>query len=332
MKLLSFFRIMMGAGILLMLGNELWQHGIHVPNEAFSISSIFTFLSPLLWALTLDAIYIFWRDRSFKQSSFASLFQVRVSNETDLLIWFLIFNSAIQSFLFASPNAKIHEGVVFVQSYMPSLNLSGELFWHGLLAFLVYSFADFLFHWLCHRVPFLWELHKIHHSATELTPLTTYREHPLINFLKNAFVPLVMGLIGFSAGPIAFVFFMRSILLFVYHSQVNSRLGFFGKLWISPHAHRLHHLRSPHREACNFGFDITLWDRLFKTFRYEIAAGEKMQFGLEGNDAPLNDRYLIWTLFSTAWESLQKMIPFKVSRPKALAKNCETDQPAARAS
>jgi hypothetical protein len=30
-------------------------------------------------------------------------------------------------------------------------------------------------------VPFLWEFHKVHHSATVLTPVTSIRVHPVYN-------------------------------------------------------------------------------------------------------------------------------------------------------
>lgn len=57
-------------------------------------------------------------------------------------------------------------------------------------------------HWLMHRVPFLWEFHKVHHSAEIMTPLTEWRQHP-VEFLV---VPLAISLTtsltlaGYSGG------------------------------------------------------------------------------------------------------------------------------------
>jgi sterol desaturase/sphingolipid hydroxylase (fatty acid hydroxylase superfamily) len=48
-----------------------------------------------------------------------------------------------------------------------------------LALFLAYEFGYWLDHYLKHRVPALWELHKVHHSANVLTPLTVFRIHPL---------------------------------------------------------------------------------------------------------------------------------------------------------
>jgi sterol desaturase/sphingolipid hydroxylase (fatty acid hydroxylase superfamily) len=49
----------------------------------------------------------------------------------------------------------------------------------SIVIFLVVEFSDYLVHYLEHRIPFLWELHKIHHSALFLKPLTTKRGHSL---------------------------------------------------------------------------------------------------------------------------------------------------------
>ena len=66
----------------------------------------------------------------------------------------------------------------------------------------VFDFALFLGHWLQHRIPTLWEFHKVHHSAPVLTPLTVYRVHPVDDLLYGWLVGLATG--GF-AGAIGFV-------------------------------------------------------------------------------------------------------------------------------
>ena len=48
-----------------------------------------------------------------------------------------------------------------------------------ILLFLAYELGYWLNHYLSHRIPFLWEFHKVHHSATVLTPLTNFRVHPV---------------------------------------------------------------------------------------------------------------------------------------------------------
>ena len=45
--------------------------------------------------------------------------------------------------------------------------------------FLAYELGYWIDHYLKHHVPVLWELHKVHHTAEVLTPLDTFRMHPL---------------------------------------------------------------------------------------------------------------------------------------------------------
>jgi hypothetical protein len=46
------------------------------------------------------------------------------------------------------------------------------------------EFNAFLWHYLEHKVPFLWELHKVHHSADNLNPLTNKRSHSFMQGWK----------------------------------------------------------------------------------------------------------------------------------------------------
>ena len=74
----------------------------------------------------------------------------------------------------------------------------------GVIVGLVYALVFLLFedgsrffvHRTMHNVPFLWRLHRVHHSAEILTPLTLFRVHPLesiIYFLRGL---LVFGLVS----------------------------------------------------------------------------------------------------------------------------------------
>ena len=47
------------------------------------------------------------------------------------------------------------------------------------MLFLAYELGYWLNHYLSHRIAFLWEFHKVHHTATVLTPVTNFRVHPV---------------------------------------------------------------------------------------------------------------------------------------------------------
>ena len=63
-----------------------------------------------------------------------------------------------------------------------------------LALFLAYEFGYWLDHYLKHRVPALWELHKVHHSANVLTPLTVFRLHPLDALIFSNILALATGI------------------------------------------------------------------------------------------------------------------------------------------
>lgn len=58
-----------------------------------------------------------------------------------------------------------------------------------------WDFGFFIAHYLQHRVPMLWEFHKVHHSAEVLTPLTVFRMHPVDDLLTYSTVGLMGGLV-----------------------------------------------------------------------------------------------------------------------------------------
>jgi sterol desaturase/sphingolipid hydroxylase (fatty acid hydroxylase superfamily) len=68
----------------------------------------------------------------------------------------------------------------------------------SLLAFtlclaLVSDFSTYVIHVLHHRIPILWEFHKVHHSAEVLTPITVYRKHPVYTVLSRCMDAVVIG-------------------------------------------------------------------------------------------------------------------------------------------
>ena len=68
--------------------------------------------------------------------------------------------------------------------------------------FILDDFSRYFLHRLMHRVPILWRFHKAHHSATNLTPLTVLRTHPIeaILFSLRAVIvhSLCLGVCFFS--------------------------------------------------------------------------------------------------------------------------------------
>lgn len=149
------------------------------------------------------------------------------------------------------------------------------------ILFIFDDFTRFFLHWSLHKIPFLWEFHKVHHSAKVLTPFTVYRSHPVENVLYACRMSLAQGMsIGvayFLFGPSEHLDMMTileaNIFIFAFnvlgsnlrHSHIWLGFGNRVEKWlISPAQHQIHHSLNAQHFDTNFGTALAVWDRLFK--------------------------------------------------------------------
>lgn len=144
--------------------------------------------------------------------------------------------------------------------------------------FIVSDFTRYWLHRFLHTIPFLWEFHKVHHSAKVLNPLTFYRVHPIENLLFGFRYSLSIGLVtgvfiyffGSKIGIVEvlganiFIFIFSSIGANLRHSHIQlAYFAFLEKWLISPKQHQIHHSKK-HFDR-NYGGYLAIWDRVFGT-------------------------------------------------------------------
>ena len=159
--------------------------------------------------------------------------------------------------------------------------------WQQLFCFFVFvayqDFGNFYYHRLAHRVPWLWEFHAVHHSATMLTPPTNRRFHPLQD-IYDSFVyqippGLFIGIFSYAAQVSLLrttvlgidAWFLVNMLSFyqLRHSHIYLRYPRWLERWImSPAQHQIHHSKNPEHVDRNFGVLTSIWDRLWGTLVY----------------------------------------------------------------
>lgn len=174
--------------------------------------------------------------------------------------------------------------------------------------FLLNDFSRFLLHLMLHRVKFLWEFHKVHHSATTLTPLTVTRTHPVEGLLfmlnttitQGVIIAVFVALFGAKVDLITifgvniFTLAFNSLGSNLRHSHIALPYPkIIEKIFISPAQHQLHHSRKVIHFDKNFGVVFSIWDRILGTFHHSTS--DKMEFGLGRNDAKLTAS--IWSLY-----------------------------------
>jgi creatinine amidohydrolase/Fe(II)-dependent formamide hydrolase-like protein/sterol desaturase/sphingolipid hydroxylase (fatty acid hydroxylase superfamily) len=159
---------------------------------------------------------------------------------------------------------------------------------------LALDLSVFVTHYLQHKVPALWEFHKVHHSAEVLTPITVYRMHPvdtlftasagglLTGALHGVFaylyteVPGVMAVFGLNVGVFAFYLLgynLRHSHVWLPYPRALSHI------LISPAQHQIHHSSARRHFDKNLGFIFAVWDWMAGTL-YVPREREDFAFGL----------------------------------------------------
>ncbi|OHU88131.1 MULTISPECIES: sterol desaturase family protein [Pseudoalteromonas] len=164
----------------------------------------------------------------------------------------------------------------------------------SLVVILIVDFISYFVHFLYHKVPFLWEFHKVHHSARVLTPFSSFRTHPVSNWvglvINAVLIGVVFGLLKyFVTFPVSelslfglnvFSFFINLFGGLLTHSHIRIQWpGNLSKIIISPLNHQIHHSNNPIHFDKNFGFWFSIWDVMFGTY-YKGTDQDKFTFGI----------------------------------------------------
>lgn len=142
--------------------------------------------------------------------------------------------------------------------------------------------AQYTVHVLLHKVRWMWKLHLVHHSDTQVDASTGTRHHPGDYLLREVFSLIAVGILG---APLAFYLAYRiATIFFTYLSHANFQLPqrldyIISLLFISPNMHKFHHHYKRPWTDSNYGNIFSIWDRIFGTFVY--ADAQKIKYGLD---------------------------------------------------
>jgi sterol desaturase/sphingolipid hydroxylase (fatty acid hydroxylase superfamily) len=163
-----------------------------------------------------------------------------------------------------------------------------------IIAFVLLDLAIYAQHVAFHAVPWLWRLHRMHHADLEFDVTTGLRFHPGEILLSMAIKFLAIAILG--APVLAVLLFevaLNATSMFS-HSNVRLPLGidrWLRRIIVTPDMHRVHHSVAREETDSNYGFNLSLWDRLFRTYRAAPKAGhDGMTIGLPD----FRDRRELW--------------------------------------
>ncbi len=177
------------------------------------------------------------------------------------------------------------------------------------ILFVIRDFIHFNVHRLLHRVPFLWQFHKVHHSAKELGFATHLRFHWMENVVYRTIEYIPLGMIGFGIRDFFFVHLIAITIGHFNHSNIKFPLGIFRYVFNNPQMHKWHHVKVfpvTHRYGINFGISLSVWDYLFKT-NYVPFDGQEIDLGYPG-DEEMPDTFAGQAMFPFYKKSTDKSI------------------------
>lgn len=159
-----------------------------------------------------------------------------------------------------------------------------------LLFFLISDFLQWNIHRLLHIVPFLWKVHKTHHSVKEMGFAAHFRYNwmePIV-YKSILYIPIIL-IGGFNLNDVFLVHFINIAIGHLNHANLGWDYGFLKYIVNNPKMHIWHHSKKiPNKYGVNFGISLSLWDYVFKT-SYIPNDGRDIEIGFEGeNNFPKN--------------------------------------------
>ncbi|OUS22573.1 fatty acid hydroxylase [Rhodobacterales bacterium 59_46_T64] len=166
-------------------------------------------------------------------------------------------------------------------------------------AVLFFDFAIWAQHLITHKIPVLWRFHRVHHADRDLDVSTAIRFHPIEIALSMA---LKIGLV-YMIGPSAIAIILFEVILngTAMFNHANIRLplpldAVMRRVLVTPDMHRVHHSDKRSEHDSNYGFSLSIWDRMFGTYIAQPAKGhDEMTIGLQWQDDRPNR--IGWSLF-----------------------------------
>ena len=139
--------------------------------------------------------------------------------------------------------------------------------WAQFLTFMVVSdFLQWCVHNLLHRVPFLWQFHKVHHSVTEMDWIANWRFHWMEILVYKSLQAIPLAMLGAQYDAAFWVYVLGTAWGNFNHSNLNVSLGPLGYVFNNPRMHLWHHdISTEGGPFKNYGIVFSAWDFLFGT-------------------------------------------------------------------
>ncbi|SHG14054.1 Sterol desaturase/sphingolipid hydroxylase, fatty acid hydroxylase superfamily [Flavobacterium segetis] len=153
------------------------------------------------------------------------------------------------------------------------------------LFFIVSDFIQWNVHRLLHTIPFLWKIHKTHHSVKEMGFAAHFRYNwmePLV-YKVLLYIPIIL-IGGVNLKDVFIIHFISIAIGHLNHANIGWDYGFLKYIFNNPKMHIWHHSKKiPNKNGVNFGISLSIWDYIFRT-NYIPSDGRDIELGFNDDD------------------------------------------------
>ena len=268
------------------------------------------FVGYLLSAILISFLWLCIVNKKNFMESFHKIFDRKIFLSKSAKADYILFVINIIILMFLSPILITQLAIATVvfeylhsQTFLMPIDANLNYLWlipyfFTISYFVLDDLTKFITHALMHKIPLLWEIHKTHHSARTLTPITIFRTHPLegvIFVIRSALTQgIVIAIFYYVYGNnITFITILGANLLSFWFHLLGSNLrhshiwinywNWLEKILISPAQHQIHHSIKKEHHNKNFGVTFAIWDYIFGTL-CTSKYNEVSKFGLSVNE------------------------------------------------
>lgn len=175
-----------------------------------------------------------------------------------------------------------------------------------LFGIIALDFVGYWAHRLYHKWHLFWRLHRVHHSDTKMDSSTSFRAHPLEVLLDNTTTIFAGILFGLDINIIVLRWIIYMPLFIAHHSNFRFNVWvdtFFGKIFVTPNFHKIHHHQNQEFTDSNYGNVFIFWDKLFGSYR-ELPV-EDIKYGLIEFEGSKKQSF--WYLLKSPFISIKRL-------------------------
>ncbi len=137
------------------------------------------------------------------------------------------------------------------------------------LSIIILDLLVYIQHVLTHKIDIFWRFHRVHHADTDLDTTSALRFHPIEILGSIAYKSFWVMVFGFSYETIFIFEIILNFMAMFNHSNIKlpHRLEKLLRLVIvTPQMHIMHHSIHQYESDRNYGFNLSIWDKLFGTY------------------------------------------------------------------